>query len=506
MALPTTIVSDVGLKGYHPPFKSSGGNFYSVVRADADELDVYKASDPTDSWTVQDSGDGPVHAGTLLGFATVQGGDLIHIIAWSSAAYEYYSFNMATDQWVADQAIESSIDADQPWGSIAVRSDGDVVVVYAGITDANMGDNKERVDVNIRTGTTWGGPVALDAGGDIHYGNPTCVLGTNDGVHIAWGEQTDTSPDPPTLLGRLLIRTLNSSDSLSTVGNNGNGLSTFLLGASNIVSYDDSGTQRITGSAVGQFQELTSLACREDGSGDIEVVSAGFGVNAESLTAEMFVNNEVGVQTTAILGTDNHTLYSGGGIDGVDQDLYYLKSTDNGDNWDTEIEEIDAITVNFISTNIYVRSGNNKLAYVYDDGGVQKYNEKDLGSAGGGAISATAAMVFGAAVDLKAVGKLDATPTPHLVFSATADLKAAGGAISASPALIFAAAVANLDALGKLDASPSIVFAAASAFLRVACDQELPPDAILVQTNLSGVVADIDEPVDTPDANWLLLS
>ena len=40
----------------------------------------------------------------------------------------------------------------------------------------------------------------------------------------------------------------------------------------------------------------------------------------------------------------------------------------------------------------------------------------------------------------------------------------------------------------------------------VACDQLLPPDAILVQTALSGAVTDIDEPVASPDGNWLLLS
>lgn len=122
-----------------------------------------------------------------------------------------------------------------------------------------------------------------------------------------------------------------------------------------------------------------------------------------------------------------------------------------------------------------------------------------------GAITATAALAFSVGADLEGDGKLDATPTPHLVFSAAADLKAAGGAITASPAIVFAAATVNLDALGKLDASPSMTISAFSADLRPPCDQDLPPDAILVQTNLSGVVGDIDEPVDSPDANWLEL-
>lgn len=34
--------------------------------------------------------------------------------------------------------------------------------------------------------------------------------------------------------------------------------------------------------------------------------------------------------------------------------------------------------------------------------------------------------------------------------------------------------------------------------------QQLFPDAILVQTNLTGAVTDIDEDPDSPDANWLI--
>lgn len=38
------------------------------------------------------------------------------------------------------------------------------------------------------------------------------------------------------------------------------------------------------------------------------------------------------------------------------------------------------------------------------------------------------------------------------------------------------------------------------------CDQTLAPDSIATQTNLSGSVTDIDESVDAPDANWLLVA
>lgn len=38
------------------------------------------------------------------------------------------------------------------------------------------------------------------------------------------------------------------------------------------------------------------------------------------------------------------------------------------------------------------------------------------------------------------------------------------------------------------------------------CDQTLAPGTIITQTNLTGAVTDIDESVDTPDGNWLVLS
>ena len=66
--------------------------------------------------------------------------------------------------------------------------------------------------------------------------------------------------------------------------------------------------------------------------------------------------------------------------------MNYTTSTDNGSTWATPTEEIDAITVNFISATIYERDHYTVLAYVYDDGGVQKYNEKILNIGGAGGI------------------------------------------------------------------------------------------------------------------------
>jgi hypothetical protein len=54
--------------------------------------------------------------------------------------------------------------------------------------------------------------------------------------------------------------------------------------------------------------------------------------------------------------------------------------------------------------------------------------------------------------------------------------------------------------------SASAVVATPTVDITAECDQELAPDTIATQTNLSGVVGDIDESVDSPDSNWLTLS
>jgi len=382
MALPSTVETQPGTAGHYPPCKSSGGSFYAPVLASS-RIKAYKADgdDPADAWTIQDSTGDP--AGTHSVVSTVQDGDVIHVATYgvlsTVAGYRYHQFNMATDTWdLVGETIEIPTNLPTiPWISIAVRSDGTVVVVYAGDTDQVMGGTKERVDVNIReTDTTWSGPTALDAAGDIHYGNPNCVLGTNDFVHCVWQKQVGVA-DPPTSWSSTEARSIDpADDGLSTVITDSTvDTAGALLGYANIVSYDDGGTQRII--VAGRWnnqQDMISSKYTEDVNDEI----AWHEEFARDLGVFRYDNGEVSIISFATLDTDIHVLFSGGGTLGADQDLYYLKSTDDGTDWVSQAEEIDAITVNFVSANIYVRGADTVMAYVYDDGGVQKYNEKVL--------------------------------------------------------------------------------------------------------------------------------
>ncbi len=379
MALPIQVRSGIGIMGHHPPMKSSAGAFYCVVRSGSTTIDVFKATDPTDTWTQSDASGRPFLPATMVGYSIVQGGDLIHIVAWTNSLYEYSQFNMATDNWDVGGGGETidvvTDNAALFWASIAVRSDGDVIVAYNGSTDQNMGGTKERADYAIRNGT-WSAGIALDPGGDIHYGNPACVLGTNDGVHILFTRTTITADDPPTTWQHVDARTLDSGDTLqSVVETTGVSPSSSLLGMQNMVSYDDAGTQRITvcGTATGSDNRWNNNLI-EDGSDNAALNDDFFSTG----TPGPRTNGEVGIITIAELDADLYELFSGGGSGGVDADIYLIKSTTDGTTWDAPTEVLDGITCNFISGNIYTRGADTVFAYVYDDDGVQKYNEEVL--------------------------------------------------------------------------------------------------------------------------------
>jgi len=355
--VPTIIPSAVGVPGYQSPFKSSADNYYTVVRdipLRDEHLDVYKTADPTTDTWVRQAAAGPVHAGTSVeGFSCTQAGDVIHIIAWSNASYEYYTFNMATDLWAIDESMEAPTNAPTfMWASIAVRSDGDVVVAYAGDTDQVMGGKKERVDYNVRTGGTWGGAQALDAAGDIHYGNPNCVLGTNDFVHCIWQRRTNIA-DPPSAWDNTQGRTISPiTDNASTVDDNTASSGQAVLGIQHIISYDDVGTQRII---VPAFRESTTSMQTargiEDGSDNLLLDATR--INTTHTGGSVFTVGEANPVTFAELDGDIYGLYSGGGAGGVDQDLWYIKSTDDGSTWTLPVEELDGVTVNSVSASIY---------------------------------------------------------------------------------------------------------------------------------------------------------
>lgn len=383
MALPTTVVAENMVGGYAPTFKSNAGNFYVVAHnSTGTVISIFKTTDPTVSWTIQDTGDPNTSA---TAWSAVQRGDLIHI-AWFSnnAAYIYAQFDMSDDTWGTGGDINQTIEdpANDPtnaWISISVRDDGDVVVVYAGDTDQVMGGKKERVDVNIRTAGTWGGPVALDAAGDLHYAWPNCVKATDsDDIHIAFGQLNSSTEPHGGTIEEKQARTLRGADNtLSTVVTATDVNPSFINEMGNGYAFaDSSGNQKIRFS--GSFENSTPVNVTQiymlqenTGTGDIEFETTQF-VTINDTAHESLPGGN------SLMGLSDDLWMTFVNADDSN-DLWYVTSTDGGSTWATaEVELADAIAGSVNSANIYQRGAQLVLAVVYDDGTNTIYDEVNI--------------------------------------------------------------------------------------------------------------------------------
>ena len=375
MALPVTI-SDIRLgdqNSYHGPFKSSGSNFYTVAQDGGSDgtLRAYKATDPTSSFPqVDTSTNSPTVNSVIPSFWVFQDGDNLHAIVVEKSgavSVQYARFDMSSDTWVdVDTGVEIvtiEITGNTQTAhavTIAVRSDGDIPVAYQGDSDMVMGTEYERIDWNVSTdsGVTWAGPVSIDNGGRVNWTGCVIVPGSSDRMHVFFKD--DTAND-------VFQRTIRSDDSLETFPSLFDANVTtenYIFGPG--VSYDDGGTQRVRC----PYRNTTpKVSIAKLDSADTPTLTTDADVSDNTVRS---TNSSVTV-ALAVDVKDLQLLYA----NNADLDLY-RDTNDDDAGWGTDTEELDGITCNSISPRVYDRSGTQRLAFVYDDGGTVKYNEIDL--------------------------------------------------------------------------------------------------------------------------------
>ncbi len=153
MALPVTITNAIWptiSSGNVGPFISSGGNVYAVASVSTSEWAVYKATDPTDSFAEQDSGNRPFISLPDAMYCKRRG-DIIYIATYrlSTGITSYSKFDMSSDTWQvvfsqnqSDKAIYDATDVGgSSWVSIDVRSNGDVIIFHPGEAVTDMGQD-----------------------------------------------------------------------------------------------------------------------------------------------------------------------------------------------------------------------------------------------------------------------------------------------------------------------------------------------------------------------------
>ena len=117
-----------------------------------------------------------------------------------------------------------------------------------------------------------------------------------------------------------------------------------------------------------------------------------------------------------------------------------------------------------------------------------------------GAPSITAITTSGAAEVIST-----ATGSPSITVITAAGEAKVDVRANGSPSITAITSAGTAEDIHTSTGSPSIVNIT-SAGSAINCSEILAPDTIAALTNLAGVVTDIDERVDTPDANWLILA
>ena len=384
MALPVTITGlDAGAQYNSQPFISSGGNVYVFGRDSTDEskMRAFKATDPTSSFSnVGTDFDVDATAGVVVrNLVAYQVSDVIHIVTSTAAltdsayAIKYHTFNMATDAWViTNEAVVSpstplSTSACNHVG-MAIRSDGDVIVLYNGNSAASMGSDYRRVYYARREGGTWTVDVGVDNGGADHWDASGVVLGSSDRMHLFFLNDDLSDAYQRTLTSANSLEAFPSAydTDISTVESTSifSGVS-YVSGANTKVRFPSTdATANTLNSVKLDSADAPTVSIDSD-------ITGATGQSAGFLDASFSVNGTT-LWNTFVNSTD---------------DIYTQSNADDG-GWTTPESFLVGSILN-LRTNIYTRGSDVVLAIVYSISGAVNYHEKVI-VAGGSTLTATA--------------------------------------------------------------------------------------------------------------------
>jgi hypothetical protein len=168
------------------PWQASNGDLYFLMEPaeSFNVLMVVKSSDGGMTWREVDAGNRPV-TGDLEGFASELSGDMIHMVHQISEEVVYHAFRTSDhptfpDTWAIRDELVAAPPGEPPVqaASIAVRSDGSLVAVYAGPA-------KIRMRARAPSGT-WGTETVIDGETSPTLSGPQTVTGPDDAVHLAY--------------------------------------------------------------------------------------------------------------------------------------------------------------------------------------------------------------------------------------------------------------------------------------------------------------------------------
>ena len=376
MALPRTIPDmdqiNRAAAGRNRPYRSTAGSIYcffrGILAGEGDEMKAMKSTDPANvAFTEQDfvQEAGSSSWSNIATFREDDTDDEIHMANGTGAEDIFYHiFDMSTDTYTTEnEQLTSAVQA-APFGlkviAMALEANGDVIVVYQGAEEDDMG-LRQRVDYARRVGGTWTSNIAVDDGGKFDYFSGGIVRGASDLFHITYHDLTNLDALHKSVQD--VDGTLSSVETLSDT-DTASGEHMVV----NPVYYDDGGVERITvGWKRTTGDDGRSAEVDDDGT---PLAAETFGVSVDGFTESSRTWAQIA------LAVDEKTVWAMW-AQASDNDIFVNSNVDSA-GWGTEAEEDDAITADAITTNVYEFGGNIVLAYLYTDGSTATYDEKIL--------------------------------------------------------------------------------------------------------------------------------
>ena len=363
-------------------------------------------------------------------------------------------FDPGTDTWTTKNENVAEIGTPSAWTTapfldtfavtIAIRSDGDIIVVYAGVNTTN----DRRLFYRIRTGGTWGSAA--------EFSSTTTTLGLFSCVAIG-----PDSSDRITVcfkeLSGLDLRTRSIS-------------STDVLGTDTVVDGSIDAAAHVIGPGIVDSANQIFISYK-DSTDDGAVAEWASAAAPTGITVHTGVSdNNVAVSLSAIMclavdGTDVHLLYA----DDATQDISHDDDVDGGGTTDTEIEN--TVTANRISCAVL---GTN-LDYVWLDGTTIKYGRVEFAAAPSGTAAQTLPSLTQAAVGVEKFVATSAQTLPSLGQQATVTMQPSATAAQSLPAITQVASLAEIFSATAAQSLPAITQVASLAeILSATAAQALP--------------------------------
>lgn len=360
MAFPTTVVSSAsatpGKACVYGPFLN-GSDVYVVTQNGTTSVRVYKATDPTSSFS--QAAEVTVTSGVQRASA-FQVGSNLHIATKGTTGTDYslikyHVFSMSSDSFTTSNETVSSDATDTLYlgdhVGIVVRSDGDVLVGYNGPFYTLMGTDYDKCYYARKEGS-WTADVALTADAAQLYWFRSCVLSASDRAHFSIFNRMNVY---------YAVRTLSSSNGLSTLTNMFEGAST---------AYGGLGVSWSSGSKVG----FIGMGSGDDWCPFDSADDPSMGTTEEIASAMFNSGNTSSPGIAADQATDTLWCTYVRSLAGDDTKYYYEKNSGSG--WGNGgTIPVGNSYAGRTRCAVYTRGSAKVLAIIYDDTYVLKYTE-----------------------------------------------------------------------------------------------------------------------------------